>query len=161
MTPMLKYIFIALLSASLPFSSVAHAGPTIQDLSWMTGAWAGPVGPGVTLEENWIEATDGSIASLVRITGHGSTSMVELIVIEEENDSLVLRVKQWDAGFSPRTEKPQTMTLVKVEENRVEFKQTDAVGFKTLAYSRPTPDTFIIELVTAAGDPVQIPLQAR
>ncbi len=156
-----KIFLSALLSGFLSVSSVTYAGPSIKDLSWMTGSWAGPVGPGVTLEENWIEATDASIAALVRITGHGATSMVELIVIEEENDSLVLRVQQWDAGFSPRTEKPQTMTLVKVAENRVEFKQTDVVGFKTLTYSRPTPDTFIIELVTAEGNPVQIPLQAR
>ena len=119
------------------------------------------MGPGVTLEENWIEATDSSIASLVRISGNGSTSMIELIVIEEENDSLVLRVKQWDPGFKPRTELPQTMTLVSVQENRVEFKPTAAVGFKSLAYSRPTPDTFVIELITAEGNPVKIPLKAR
>jgi hypothetical protein len=152
---------ISMFSLLLLLSSSVMAAPTIEDLGWMTGAWAGSVGPGVTLEENWIQATDASIASLVRLSGNGSTSMIELIVIEEENDSLVLRVKQWDAGFKPRTELPQTMTLVSVEENRVEFKPTAPVGFKSLAYSRPTPDTFVIDLVTAEGKAVKIPLQAR
>jgi hypothetical protein len=158
---MIKSIISKFSLLLLALSSSVMAAPTVADLDWMTGAWAGPVGPGVTLEENWIQATDASIASLVRISGNGSTSMIELIVIEEENDSLVLRVKQWDPGFKPRTETPQTMTLVSVEENRVEFKPTAPVGFKSLAYSRPTPDTFVIDLVTAEGKAVKIPLQAR
>lgn len=158
---MIKSIISRFSLLLLVFSGAAMAGPSIKDVSWMTGAWAGPVGPGVTLEENWIEATDASIASLVRISGNGSTSMIELIVIEEENDSLVLRVKQWDPGFKPRTEEPQTMTLVSVEENRIEFKPTAPVGFKSLAYSRPAPDTFVIDLVTREGNPVTIPLKAR
>ncbi|TDJ41272.1 MAG: hypothetical protein E2O61_00105, partial [Gammaproteobacteria bacterium] len=59
--------------------------PTVADLAWMSGSWSGPAGPG-TLEENWIHPVDGSIASLVRMTGGGTTSMVELIIIEEEDD---------------------------------------------------------------------------
>lgn len=133
----------------------------ISDLAWMTGAWAGPAGPGITLEENWIKPVDGSIASLVRMTGKGKTSMVELIVIEEENDSLTLRIQQWDPGFKPRTEGPQVMALESMGENSVKFKAAGDGGMKTLGYSRPDNDSFNIDIETGEGAKFQIQLQAR
>jgi len=133
----------------------------VKDLSWMTGAWAGPAGPGMTLEENWIMPVDGSIASLVRMTGNGSTSMVELIVIEEENDSLTLRIKQWDPGFKPRTPEPQVMELKSMGENSVGFKAVSEGGLKTLSYSRPDKDSFNIDIETNQGAKFQIQLKAR
>ncbi len=88
----------------------------VADLAWMTGSWSGAVGPG-TLEENWAEPHDGSIASLVRMRGDGATSMIELIVIEEEEGSLVLRIQQWDPGFKPRTPSAQRMNLASIGDS--------------------------------------------
>ena len=152
---------ILMLALSATTSSVFAEKANIKDLAWMTGAWAGPAGPGMTLEENWIMPIEGSIASLVRMTGNGSTSMVELIVIEEENDSLVLRIKQWDPGFKPRTPEPQVMELVSMGENSVGFKAVSDGGMKTLAYSRPTDDSFNIDIETNEGAKFQIKLKAR
>src|SRR5690606_1237868 len=44
------------------------AGPPakITGLAWMTGTWAAPLGPN-TLEENWTTASNGNIASMVRM----------------------------------------------------------------------------------------------
>ena len=142
-------------------SAGADQHPTVDDLSWMTGSWAGPVGGGLTLEENWILPVDGSIASLVRLTGNGETSMVEMIVIEEENDSLVLRIQQWDPGFVPRTPGPQTLTLREVGDNRVSFEAGDDAAFRNLTYSRPEPDTFVIEVVVGDAEQQRIELKAR
>ena len=127
----------------------------------MTGSWAGPAGEGRVLEENWISATDGTIASLVRMTGGGDTSMVELIVIEEQGDSLVLYLKQWDPGFKPRTEGPSVMDLVELGERRVSFKAREPAGMATLTYSSPTPDSFNIAITTPDGNAFTIPLSAR
>ena len=80
------------LTASLAFALLASttfaAGPAadIDDLAWMTGNWVGNLGPN-TLEENWILPTGGSIASMVRMTGNGGTSMFEVITIEEKDGS--------------------------------------------------------------------------
>ena len=142
-------------------SAGADEHPTVSDLAWMTGSWAGPVGGGLTLEENWILAVDGSIASLVRLTGNGATSMVEMIVIEEENDSLVLRIQQWDPGFVPRTPGPHTLTLREVRDNRVSFEAGDDAAFRNLTYSRPEPDTFVIEVVVGDAPQQRIELKAR
>ena len=133
----------------------------IADLAWMTGSWAGPVGPGQTLEEHWIEPTGGSIAALVRSTRNGATGMVELIVVEEEDDTLVLRVQQWDPGFRPRTPAAQTMVLAELGDRSVRFQGTDDAPIRSLAYSRPTPEAFHIDIETATGQTFQIKLTAR
>ena len=82
-----------------------HENPSVASLAWMTGTWSGPIGPRI-LEENWVKPVDGSIASLVRMTGDGKTSMVELIIIEEEDDTQVVvrRLtprRSTDAAFRP------------------------------------------------------------
>ena len=134
--------------------ALAAYGPPakIGDLAWMTGHWSGAM-PNGTLEENWIQPTAKSIASLVRSTGADATTMIELIVIEEENGTLVLRVQQWNPGFAPRTPGPQVMKLQSSAPNKVVFETTGEGGLKTLGYSRPAPDKFVIsiELVMSAS----------
>ena len=153
---------LAITFAAWAGHAVAEERPTVGDLAWMTGSWTGSLGEsGLALEENWILPIDGSIASLVRVTGTGSTSMVELIVVEEEDDTLMLRVQQWDPGFAPRTPGPQTMALRELGENRVSFEATGEAGFRTLTYSRPAPDTFVIEVEEAPGEVSRIELRAR
>ena len=134
---------------------------SVSDLAWMSGAWVGPAGPGVTLEENWITPTSGSIASLVRMTGDGKTSMVELIVIEEENDTLVLRIQQWDPGFSPRTPSAQTMSLAEMGQNSVSFVSASEGGISTLGYSKAEDGSFNIDVETTDGAVFQLTLKAR
>lgn len=156
-TPSLLLSLLLLIS---PFGSADDVKAKISDLSWMTGSWSGALGP-MTLEENWITPTDGSLASLVRMTGDGKTTMIELIVIEEKNDSLVLHIQQWDPGFVPRTPKAQTMKLAEIGDKQVGFKATETGGMNTLAYSRPTPTTFNIDIENSIGAKMQISLQAK
>ena len=115
-------------TAALAFSlltcaaGTTFAGPaaTVEDLSWMTGTWSVPFGPN-TLEENWIEPKDGAIASMVRMSGNGSTSMYEVIIIEEKEGSLEMSIQQWGPNFEPRSEQAQKMELTEIGEKRVKF----------------------------------------
>lgn len=138
----------------------AHTKASVDDLAWMTGSYAGSLGNG-TLEENWIRPKDGSIAALVRITGEGATSMVELIVVQPEADSLMLHIQQWDTGFAPRAGGAQKMKLTNLGENTVSFEAVSEGGLKSLTYSRPTPDLFTVDVETADGTKFQIPLKAQ
>ena len=147
----------AALVLGLAFAPPALAA-SIDDLAWMTGTWSGAVGPGV-LEENWTVPRDGSIQSVVRMTGGGQTSMVELIVIEEEDDTLVLRLQQWDPGMKPRTEAPTVMKLAELGDNMVAFSVVGEGMFNTLGYSRDG-DTFTISITNADGSSIDIPLTA-
>ena len=153
----------AFTSLMLIMATQAHGddhAAEISSLSWMTGSWAGPAGDGATLEENWAEATGGSIASLVRITTAESTPMVELIVIEERDSTLVLNLQQWDPGFTPRTPGPQTMIRTAQGDRSIEFTATGAGSLKTLAYSSPDAESFNIDIVTADGNPIALQLKA-
>ena len=67
-------------------------GISVETLSWMTGSWAGPTGTH-TLEENWTRADNGAIAGVMRfidagLSGAGKVDVFELILIEEEDDTL-------------------------------------------------------------------------
>jgi len=143
-------------------TATVQAGPpaTIADLDWMTGNWAGALGPN-QLEENWIKAEGGSIASMVRMTGNGATSMFEMITIEEVDGSLVLHIQQFDPGFAPRTPAPQKMELSAITENSVQFVAVSEGGMASLGYSNPDPETFIIHVGQASGNTLDIPLKKR
>ena len=157
-----------LLSLAIVFAMTALSGPVlaegpaakVADLAWMSGHWSGPMQNG-TLEENWIQPTAKSMAALVRATGADATTMIELIVIEEENDTLMLRVQQWNPGFAPRTPGPQVMKLKSSEPNKVVFESTGEGGLKTLGYSRPEPGKFVISIELPAGQKFDIPLAGK
>lgn len=138
----------------------AAAPPTVADLAWMTGAWAGPAGHG-ELEEHWTAPKAGSMQAVVRMTGGGATSMVELIVIEEAAGTLRLHLQQWGPGYRPLPAGAQAMTLVAMGENSVEFA-ADAPsehGIAKLRYARDG-DTFTIGVVMAAGGVFDLALRA-
>lgn len=146
-------------SASAARAEETTATPTVAALAWMTGIWAGPVGAG-ELEENWTTPKDGAIQAVVRMTGDGKTSMVELIVIEEEAGSLTLRLQQWDPGFKPRTPAPAAMKLVDFGDNTVAFEAMSEAEIAKLRYTR-SGDSFTITIENAAGATVDLPLAAR
>ena len=144
----------------LLFASSLTAGVTVQDLQWMSGTWTGSVGGPVKLQENWTVPEAGSIQSLVRMTAGGTTTMVELIVIEDIDDGLQLHIQQWDKGYVPRAGGAQRMIMESAGENFVKFKDASGGGLKTLQYSRPgNASTFVIDIVTAMGQPMKIELQ--
>ena len=157
----MQWMVGSLLATLLASQSLA-AGPaaTIDQLSWMTGNWAGQLGPN-QLEENWIATEGGSIAAMVRMTGSGSTSMFEMITIEEMDGSLVLHIQQWDPGFQPRTESAQKMELEESTANSVKFRAVSEGGMATLGYSHPDANSFIIHVGRPDGNVLDIPLQKR
>ncbi len=148
---------------SVSFATASFAaGPaaTIDQLDWMTGNWAGQLGPN-QLEENWIATEGGSIAAMVRMTGEGATSMFEMITIEEVDGSLVLHIQQWDPGFQPRTENPQKMELEEITANSVKFRAVTEGGMSTLGYSHPDAESFIIHVGRPDGGTIDLPLKKR
>jgi len=155
-------VIVCLCSCALALGVPAQgaAKGAAADLAWMTGFWVGPLGE-QTLEENWIHPAGGTIAAVIRFVGSGSTSMFELIMIEEEQDSLVLRVRQWLPGYVPRNTEPWVMELAELADRRVRFVSAGPGEFNSLTYSRPSEDSFNIDVETKAGESFQINLHAR
>jgi len=157
-----KFANTALAALALVASVSAFAAPEakIEQLSWMTGNWAGALGPN-QLEENWIGTDGRSLAAMVRMTGDNATSMFEMITIEEVDGSLELNIQQWNPGMDPRTPGAQKMRLMEIDDNSVKFEAVGEGGMKTLGYSHPDADTFIIHVEQAAGAKFDINLKAR
>lgn len=138
----------------------AQPDASIEQLDWMTGNWAGMLGPN-QLEENWIATEGGSIAAMVRMTGSGATSMFEMITIEEVDGTLVLHIQQFDPGFEPRTPEPQEMILEEITANSVKFRAVTEGGMSSLGYSHPDSESFIIHVGRPDGSTLDLPLQKR
>ncbi len=159
---MRRTLFVLLIAILLFVTGVAadNHGPKVADLAWMTGTWSGGMGQG-SLEENWAVPKNGSMAALVRgFSPDGTTNMIELISIEEEDDSLVLRLKQWNPGMTPRAEGFQVMKLVESKDRMVRFENIGEGGLAKLGYSRPADDKFVISIELPNGQTIDIPLEA-
>ncbi len=159
---MRRTLFVLLIATLLSVSAVVadNHGPKVADLAWMTGTWSGAMGQG-SLEENWATPTNGSMAALVRgFSPDGTTNMIELISIEEEDDSLVLRLKQWNPGMTPRYDGFQVMKLMESKDRMVKFENIGEGGLAKLGYSRPADDKFVISIETPTGQVFDIELTA-
>ena len=157
---MKKLIVIFTLSLLSSFALAAGPAASIEQLDWMTGNWAGNLGPN-QLEENWIASEGNSLMAAVRMTGNDATSMFEMITIEEAEGSLVLHIQQWDPGFVPRTESAMEMELTEITGNSVSFVNVSGFGMPTLGYSHPDSETFIIQVGQDGGGSFDIELKAR
>ncbi len=149
---------VLVLLIAVPGLAADSPAAKVSDLAWMSGHYEGSTDNG-TLEENWAKPVGGSIASLVRATDGEKTTMIELIVVEEEEGSLVLRLQQWDPGFAPRTESPQVMKLIEISDHKVVFEDVSGGGLKKLGYSREG-NKFTISIETAGGS-FDIPLMTQ
>ena len=149
--PLLSLALLAM--AALSSSSFAGPPAKVADLAWMTGNWAGNLGPN-QLEENWIMGEAGSIAAMVRMTGEGATSMFEMITIEEvdgSSDAAYPAVGSRHGG--PYRGSAGNGAGEQSTRNSVKFKATSEGGMASLGYSHPDAETFIIH-VENPGRPV-------
>ena len=139
-------------------ASPLHAEVNIEALSWMTGSWEGPTGTH-TLEENWTRADNGAIVGVMRFLADGRMQVVELILIEEEDDTLMLRGNQWFPGYKPKLEQLDVMKLTSMGNQTVTFEEHGFSRMKKLTYSRPAPDLFKIEIVVPGRDLIVMELR--
>lgn len=137
----------SLLLAGMAAADAAPPTASIADLAWMTGAWEGPMGENAVLQETWLEPADDAMMAAVRLLEDGKTNMVELIVIEESEGTLIFRIQQWSKSYEPRMPAPQKLVLAELGDNSVRFEAEEAGNaFRSLTYSRPSPEAFNIKL---------------
>ena len=156
-------VWATLLLAGMAAADSPPPAASIADLAWMTGAWEGPVGENAVLQETWLEPADDAMIAAVRMLEDGRTNMVELIVIEESEGTLVFRIQQWSKSYEPRMPAPQKMVLAELGENSVRFEAEEAGNaFRSLTYSRPSPEAFNIKLeLTEPATSLDIKLRHR
>ncbi len=106
---------------------------TLDDVSWFVGSWSGAAFGG-TAEEVWNPPSAGTMMGAFKVLNGDQVVFYELIILAEEEGSLSLKVKHFNADFSAWEEKKDYVDfrLVKVEE--------DAVHFSGLSFYRINDD---------------------
>ena len=106
---------------------------TLSDVSWLVGSWEGEAF-GNTFEEDWNPASAGPMVGMFKLIDGDEVSFYELMLLAEEEGSLNLKVKHFNADFSAWEEKKDHVTfpLVRVEP--------DAVHFSGLSFYRINQD---------------------
>ncbi len=151
-------LLVALLLALGTTPGLAASGK-VSELSWLTGSWAGPVGDQL-LEEIWNAPRAGTVAALVRMGGDAGTSMMEMIVINEEHGTLTLRIQQFSPTYEPRFPAPGVLALTALDENTATFKADQPGGLQQIVYVREG-DTLTITVTLPDGNLFEADLSAR
>jgi hypothetical protein len=96
---------------------------TIQDMKRLIGTWKG-TGLGGTVEEVYSEAQDGVMMGMFRFFDKGKTSFYEFITVAEEKETLIVKLKHFNANLSGWEEKDKTVDFpfVKKVGNRMYFQ---------------------------------------
>lgn len=105
---------------------------SLTDIAWLAGSWKGEAFGGIT-EEIWSPPLGNSMMCVFKLVANGTISFYEIVTIVEENETLILRLKHFNAdltGWEERNEVKE-FKLVKVEEERIYFE-----GF---TFEHPSP----------------------
>ena len=93
---------MSLLLICLLFALSGFANPTeepqLQKLSWLTGCWKG-TGLGGEVEECWVGSPDGKYTSVFQLVKDGQQQFSEIVMINDFDGTLGMRVKHFDAAF--------------------------------------------------------------
>lgn len=121
---------------------------TLADVSWLTGTWTGEAF-GKTFEEVWNPPSAGSMVGMFKLLDGDEVAFYELVLLVEEEGSLSLKVKHFNADFTAWEEKADYVDfrLVKVED--------DAVHFSGVSFYRIGDDEIHAYLVLRSGEEIR------
>ncbi len=119
---------------------VASAGieATVQQLAWISGAWAGK-GLGGTVEEHWTKPAGDSMVGVFRLIGADQKMIVcELLLIEQRGKHVVYSFRHFGPGNKPWEEldKPLVFDLIRLTPNEAVFESSVQTDPKRLTYTR-------------------------
>lgn len=107
----------------------AQPDAKIEDAAWLAGAWHGE-GFGSVFEETWNPPSAGSMVGLFKLLDKDSVNFYEIMLIVEEANSLVLKVKHFHADFTAWETKEDYIRFPLV------FLEKDAIHFSGLSFYR-------------------------
>lgn len=121
---------------------------SIIDVAWIEGAWRGK-GLGGIVEEIWTAPAGGAMMGMFRLTTGDSVRFYEIMTLEEESGSVVLRIKHFNPDLTGWEEKNevQTSRLVRLDERSalfegITFRQEGSTRLLVFAAMRQKDGTF-------------------
>jgi hypothetical protein len=128
-------------------SGTAQAQPkaTLADMAWLAGHWTG-TGLGGVSEEVWSEPAAGAMMGMYRLVVGGKVVFYELLTLVEENGSLALKLKHFNADLTGWEEKDRFVTF------RLAKLTPAEAWFGGLTFKRVTNDRLEIFLALRGAD---------
>ena len=122
-------LFIATASAAQETRTApeGHQSPpaTLEQMDWLVGQWSGSGINGAPAMESWLPPTGNTmVGTFVQQTGEGGIYFTEHMYLVEEEGTLVLRLKHFNADLTGWEEKDDRLTfrLIAVEECAAYFR---------------------------------------
>lgn len=143
---LMAILIAALLTLAAP-ARARDASPkaTIADAAWLAGRWAGE-GMGGQVQEALSDPVNGQMVGYFTLSRGGKTAFHELILIEEHEGSLRVRVKHFSPGFVAWEEK----------DGAIDFPLVSAapgdLAFKGLTFRRDGEDGLLITVRFRTAD---------
>ena len=134
---------VALALAVLAGGLFAAESASLSKLDWLAGRWVDDSGGNLS-EEIWTAPSGDSILGTWRLVVKGQIKLSEILTIQAEGQTLVLRLRHFDAKLVGREEKdkPLELTLAGWNEREARFEGpgSDGQGL-ALTYRHPDADT--------------------
>ncbi len=121
---------------------------TLDDVAWMVGNWEGEAF-GQTFEEHWNPPSAGSMIGFFKLMSGDDVSFYELLLLVEEEGSLSLKVKHFNADFTAWEDKGDYVDF------RYIMSDDDAVHFSGISFYRIDDDNMVAYIVFRSGDDVR------
>ena len=95
---------------------------SIEGVAWLAGNWKGEGFSGI-VEESWSPPLGGTMMEMFRLVNNDKVNFYELMVLEESEGSLVLRVKHFSSEFEAWEEKEESLSfrLVRLGDKQAFF----------------------------------------
>lgn len=118
---------------------------TLDQVAWLAGHWIGE-GLGGVSEEMWSPPAGGAMMGNYRLLRDGAPVFYEFLLLVEENDTLILKLKHFDPDLAGWEEKADFVDfpLVAIE--------ADAIHFDGLTYERQADGSMRIYLLLHGRD---------
>jgi len=119
---------------------------TIADVAFLAGHWTGD-GLGGRFEEVWTPPKQGVMVGMYRgLTMDGAPTFNELLVLREEQGSLIVRLKHFDPDMTGWEDKAQVVTMPFLGT------RDGLVHFDRMSFQVTGPDTLTCYLAESAKD---------
>ena len=121
---------------------------TLEDVAMLIGSWQGEAF-GKTFEESWSTPSNGSMVGMFKLMDGDEISFYELLLLVEEEGSVSMKVKHFNADFTAWEDKPDYVTFEFVSAD------DDAVHFSGLSFYRVSDDEMVGYISMRYGDEVR------
>jgi hypothetical protein len=116
----------------------------LDDLSWLAGDWHGER-EGVCFDEQWSAPAGNTMMCMFRWIQGEQVRFYEFVIIEQEVEELILRIKHFNPGLIGWETKEESIafTLVEMDEEKAVFIKQDAPDPLWLVYRLQNENTLI------------------